>query len=121
MVKMTKCYENGFATACQWEFNILGRTFYTIEFDDSEYLDFYEDEEKWLEAFESGMSNDSRVESMPNVFKNEDTEGTFFVLCAIYEACGILRVAFEILDSVFDMDDEGYLIPNYEVCGVDQI
>lgn len=121
MVKMTKSYENEHGTACKWEFDILGRVFYTIEFDNSEYIDFYEDEEKWMEAFKEGMNNGYRIDSIPNVFKCDDTESTFFVLCAIYEACGVLRRAFEILNGIFDMDDEGHLIPNYEVCGVDQI
>lgn len=119
--KETKCIENEHGIACKWESNIVGRVFYTIEFDNSAYLDFYEDEEKWMEAFKSGVNNNARIESIPNVFRNDETENTFFVLFAIYEANGNLRVAFDTMFGIFDMDNEGYLKPNYETCGIETL
>lgn len=99
--------ENG--TASKWLVPSYGRVFYTIERFDSSYIDLYDDEDAWKKAI---AENDTtqRVACMPNVFRHDGSEKTFYVLCAIFSACGNLRVAIETLYDVFDMDKDGLII-----------
>ena len=107
-MKLTRVIEidNGFGY--EWTFK-NDKRFYTIEFDDSAYMDFYEDEASWLEALKNGCNTNGRIESMPNVFLNDEYEDTFYALCAVYSACGDIKQAFESLTEIFDIDDVGGL------------
>ena len=109
-MKLTRVIETKNAFAYEYTFKNSKR-FYTIEFHDSPYMDFYEDEASWKEALKNGSNTDKRVESMPNVFLDDEYENTFFGLCAIFAACGDLKQTFEAFVSVFEFKEHTTLKP----------
>ena len=86
-------------------------TFYTIEFDWSEYIEFYDNEEAWKKAIADGLNNDSRIESLPNFFKSAESEGTFDVICDECEKTHNIREAIDIVLDKYDLGRDGELIP----------
>ena len=106
-----KQYENEHGIASKWIVSAYGDCLYTLELDNSEYLDLYDDETAWLEALKSGTNNEHRVGSIPNVFHDDDTDITFYILCSIFSVCGNLNTALETLETFFEIDDNGEIKP----------
>lgn len=106
-----KHYENEHGIASKWIVSAYGVCLYTLELDNFDFLDLYDDETAWLEAFKSGTNNDKRVGTIPNVFHDDEAEITFYILCAIYSACGNLKTAFETLETFFELNYDGKVKP----------
>ena len=109
MLKETKHYETKYGVGSQWTIN--GHSFYTLELFDSGYIDLYEHEASWLEALKTGENNEMRIDSIPNVFQNDEIEDTFDILCAVFGGCGSIKKTMEIINGVFNMCEDGYLYP----------
>lgn len=86
-------------------------TFYTIEYDWSEYIDFYDNEVAWKQAIEDGLSNNERVESLPNFFKDENAADTFETICAEVEQTHNIKTAIDNVLDKYDLGMYGELIP----------
>ena len=102
----------GYNTDCfydSWTTEDGEYTFYTVEYDWSEYIDFYDNEVAWKQAIEDGLSNNERVESLPNFFKSEEAEDTFDIICDEVEETHSIRAAIDNMFEKYDMDDEGIL------------
>lgn len=93
----------------EWEVN--GKTFYTAQFSNSGYLDFYEDKEAWERELVEGYSNEKRIDSIPNPFLDDEEEQTFYIICAIFAACGDLKQTFDAFVSVFEFKEHTTLKP----------
>lgn len=77
-----------------------GYKFYTVEYSTSGYIDFYKDEESCLEALNSGVPNEKRVESVENYFLDDNTVIGFYIFLAAFIACGDIKKAFDTIDEV---------------------
>ena len=80
--------------------------FYTVEYDWSDYIDFYNNEAAWKEAIEEGLHNDERVDSLPNFFKDDADYGIFVQICEAFEETHNIRTA---IDNVLENYDELWL------------
>lgn len=121
MLKETKHYETEYGVGSQWTIN--GNSFFTLEFFDSGYIDFYEHEISWLEALKNGENNENRMGSIPNVFQDDEAIDTFYIFAAIFGGSGNVKEAINILVGVFNMCEDGYIYPKNwtTVCQVEQL
>lgn len=98
-MKTTNNYESQYGEAYEYATK-NGYKFYTVEYSNSGYMDFYKDEESCLEALNSGVPNENRVESVENYFLNDNTEIGFYMFLAAFITCGDIKKAFDAIDEV---------------------
>lgn len=109
MLTETKRINSKYGVGSEWTIN--GNKFYTTEFFDSGYMDLYEHEASWREAIKTGINNECRIDSIPNVFQDDECEDTFFILSAVFGGCGSITKTMQIINGVFNVTEDGYVYP----------
>lgn len=98
-MRTTTNYESQYGKAYEYTTK-HGYKFYTVEYSNSGYIDFYKDEGSCVEALVSGYPNEKRVESVENYFLDDNTEIGFYMFLAAFIACGDVKKAFDAIDEV---------------------
>lgn len=98
-MKTTNNYESQYGEAYEYTAK-NGYKFYTVEYSNSGYMDFYKDEESCIDALNSGVPNENRVESVENYFLDDNTEIVFYMFLGAFIACGDIKKAFDAIDEV---------------------
>lgn len=98
-MKTTNYYESQYGEAYEYTTK-NGYKFYTVEYSNSGYMDFYKDEESCLDALNSGVPNEKRVESVENYFLDDNLEKEFYMFLTAFICCGDIKKAFDAIDEV---------------------